>query len=183
MWGNNHFDLTPIVICNALYWNLMYNPLMVLAYIALHVQFFPDIYIQTWRWPSQVAETCSWYGYLCYRIQLYYDWYIPSMIVTLTFNIHKGGWHISTLKQYMLRPVMFIFPVQVSQIAWSIIPYLLDCGVRLWEAVSEKLSVSRWMRTGMGSIFRGFCRWEGAVRLRYLQFTRRHLDWIAWSLR
>ena len=84
-----------ICICNALYWNVMYNPLMVLAYISLYVKFFFDTCIQTWRWSSQVAETCSWYGYLCYRIQLCYDWYILHTIVTSRSTHTTGRTHIN----------------------------------------------------------------------------------------
>jgi hypothetical protein len=36
---------------------------------------------------------------------------------------------LSQLKQYMLRTVMFIFFVQVSEVGWSIIPYLFDWKV------------------------------------------------------
>ena len=33
---------------------------------------------------------------------------------------------VSQLKQFMFRTVMFIFFVEVSQVGWSIIPYLLE---------------------------------------------------------
>ena len=49
----------------------------------------------TWRWPSQVAETWSWCGYLSYIIQLCYDWYILCMIVTFRywfFRFHSKQW-------------------------------------------------------------------------------------------
>jgi len=48
---------------------------------------------------------------------------------------------------------------------------------------AENVSVRRWMRTGMGLMFREWCRWEVGVRLGWLLMTRRHLDWIIWSLR
>ena len=35
----------------------------------------------------------------------------------------------------------------------------------------------------MGLTFRELCRWEVGVRLGWLPTTRRHLDWITWSLR
>ena len=36
---------------------------------------------------------------------------------------------VSELKQCVLRTFRFVFFVQVSQVGWSIIPYLLDWGV------------------------------------------------------
>jgi len=39
---------------------------------------------------------------------------------------------VSQLNQYMLRTFMFIFSAQVSQVYWSIIPYLLDWGGGGW---------------------------------------------------
>ena len=42
------------------------------------------------------------------------------------------------LKQYMLRTVMFIFLVHVCQVGYSITPYLLDWGVGVCGAMSEK---------------------------------------------
>jgi hypothetical protein len=45
---------------------------------------------------------------------------------------------VSELKQYMLRTVMFIFPVQVSPVGWSIIPYLLEWGLGCEGAMCEK---------------------------------------------
>ena len=38
----------------------------------------------------------------------------------------------------MFRTVMFIIFVQVSPVGWSIIPYLLDWGIGVWGAMSEK---------------------------------------------
>ena len=35
----------------------------------------------------------------------------------------------------------------------------------------------------MGSMLREFYRWEVGIRLEWVPMTRRHLDWIAWSLR
>jgi len=58
------------------------------------------------------------------------------------------------LKQYIVRTVRFIFFVQVSQICQSIIPCLLDWGLWCEGQWAKNLSVRRWMRTGMGSMFR-----------------------------
>jgi len=38
----------------------------------------------------------------------------------------------------MFRTVKFIIFVQISPVGWSIIPYLLDWGVGVWGAMSEK---------------------------------------------
>jgi len=41
----------------------------------------------------------------------------------------------------------------------------------------------RWCtRMGMGSMFIELCGWEVGVRLGWLPMTRRHSDWITWSL-
>jgi hypothetical protein len=42
------------------------------------------------------------------------------------------------IKQYMFRTVMFIFSVQVSQVGYSKISYLLDYGFWVWGAMREK---------------------------------------------
>ena len=70
------------LFCNILYYHIMYS--FWYLWLVLHYihSFLRHMY-PTWRWPSQVAETCSWCGYLCYLIQLCYDWYILRMIVTL----------------------------------------------------------------------------------------------------
>ena len=60
---------------------------------------------------------------------------------------------------------MFVFLVHISQVAWSIITDLLDQAVEVGRAVSEKLAVSRWMITAMGSVFTVSCKWKGGVRL------------------
>jgi hypothetical protein len=60
---------------------------------------------------------------------------------------------------------MFVFLVHVSQVSWSIIPDLLDEGVGVGRAVSEKLAVSQWMIIAMGSVFTVSYKWKGGVRL------------------
>jgi len=60
---------------------------------------------------------------------------------------------------------MFVFLVHISQVGWSIIPDLLDQAVGVGRAVSEKLAVSRWMITAMGSVCTVSCKWKGGVRL------------------
>ena len=110
-----HFELTPIVICNALYWKVMFNPFDGFSLYCIVCIVFFDICIQTWRWPSQVAETCSWYGYLCYRIQLCYDWYILCMIVTLRSTYTTGMTHLNT----KLRKAIISFVMSVNLSAWN----------------------------------------------------------------
>jgi len=48
---------------------------------------------------------------------------------------------------------------------------------------AQSLAASRWVITGMGSMFRVSCKWEVGLHLGLLPITRRHLDWITWSLR
>jgi len=69
----------------------------------------------------------------------------------------------------MFRTFMFIFCVQVSQVGCSIIPYLLDWGLVCEGRWAKNLSVRRWMRTGLGWMFRELCRWElGCVWVGYI---------------
>ena len=48
---------------------------------------------------------------------------------------------------------------------------------------AKNLSLRRWMRPGIGWMFRELCRWEVRIRLGWLPMTRRHLDRITWESR
>jgi len=48
--------------------------------------------------------------------------------------------------------------------------------------VSEKFGCNLVEKMRMGSMFRVLSRWEVGVYLGWLLTTRRHFDWITWSL-
>jgi hypothetical protein len=76
----------------------------------------------------------------------------------------------------MLRTFMFIFFVHISQVGWSIIPYFWDWGLGCKGQEAKNLSVRRWMRKGMGWMFRELCWWEVGVRLGWLPMTQEHVS-------
>ena len=58
-----------------------------MTYITLYIYSFLRHMYPSWRWPTQVAETCSWCGHFSYIIQLCYDWYILCMSrIAFTFK-------------------------------------------------------------------------------------------------
>jgi len=59
----------------------------------------------------------------------------------------------------------------------------LDWGGGCGGQCAQNLSVSGWIGTGLGWIFRELCRRDVGVRLGWLPMTRRYLDCITWSLR
>jgi len=114
------------------------------------------------------------------HIHTLYTYTHCTHIHTVHARTHAHTTHTHTVHIYTLCTYTHCTHIHIVHI-YTLYTYTLGWGCEgQW---AENLSVRRWMRTGMGWMFRELCRWEVGVRLGWLAMSQRHLDWKTWSLR